>query len=82
MEMSFGIWTLGDPRNHILDGGSGPHTRKGNYEGEKGRPIILYMDSLPCAAVQKRLYRSRCCLGCGVGCMGLGNHGVHTGATL
>ena len=42
----------------MLDGGSDPPTRQVNYEGEKGRPIILYMDSLPCAAVQKRLYRS------------------------
>jgi len=35
----------------------------GNFEGEEGRPIVKYRDTL-WSSVQKRLNRSRCRLGC------------------
>ena len=38
---------------------------RGNFEGE-GRPIVKYRDTLR-SSVQKRLNRSRCCLGFGFG---------------
>ena len=42
-----------------------PHL-KGEFWGEKGQPIVKYWDSLA-LAVQKRLNRSRCRFGCGLG---------------
>jgi len=39
---------------------------RGNFEGGKGHPVVKYRDILQ-SSVQKRLNRSRCCLGCGLG---------------
>jgi len=39
IEMPFGTWTRVGSRNPVLDGGPDPHTRRGNFEGEKGRPV-------------------------------------------
>jgi len=36
IEMPFGIWTGMGSRNHVLNGGPDPHSRIGNFEGEKG----------------------------------------------
>jgi len=65
IKMPFGLWTWVGPRNHVLDqvlyGIQIPHA-KGQFWGEKGRPIVKYRDTLP-RAVQKQLNRSRCHLG-------------------
>ena len=55
----------GGPRNHALDGVPDPHW-KGQFWEEKRRPVVKYRDTLRWA-VQKRLNRSRCRLGCGLG---------------
>ena len=41
------------PRNHILDGVQIP-VESGNFDGEKGRPIVKYWDTLR-SSVQKWL---------------------------
>jgi len=68
IKMPFGLWTWVGPRNHVLDqvlyGVQIPHA-KGQFWGEKGRPIVKYRDTLP-RAVQKQLNRSRCHLGLGL----------------
>jgi len=46
--------------NHVLDGG------RGNFFRKKGRPIVRYRDTLR-SSVRKRLNRSRCRFGCGMG---------------
>jgi len=43
-------------------------TRKGHFEGQKGRPVVRYRESLPWY-VQKQLNRSRFRSGCGLGCV-------------
>ena len=58
IEMSFGMWTPVGPRNCVLDEGTDPPTRMGNFAGE-GLAIVKYRDALP-LAVQKWLKRSRC----------------------
>ena len=59
--MPFGLWAQNGPRNHDVQI---PH-EKGQFLG-KGSPIVKYKDFLPWV-VQKRLNRSICRLGCGVG---------------
>jgi len=54
-------------RNHVLDGGSDTFVGRGNFDGGKGHPIVKYRDTLR-SCLQKRLNRSTCCLGCGLGC--------------
>jgi len=61
IKMPFGLWPWIGPRNHVLDGVQIPH-RKGWFCW-KGALIVKYRDFLPWA-VQKRLNRSRCRLGC------------------
>jgi len=67
IEMPFRLRTRSEGSvNHVLDGGQQlniPHGKGHFWEG-KGRPIVKCRDFLP-RAVQKRLNRSRCCLGCG-----------------
>ena len=36
IEMPFGRWDLVGPRNCVLDGGPDSHTRRSNFEGERG----------------------------------------------
>jgi len=38
IEMPFGLRTLVDPRNHVLDGDPDPPMGRGNFGG-KGRPL-------------------------------------------
>jgi len=64
IEMPFRFWTRIGSRNHVLDGGPDLPLGRGNL-GE-GVPTVKYMEILPCA-VQKRLNRSICRLGCGLG---------------
>jgi len=54
------------PGNHVLDGGPDPPWEGAILRG-KGCPIVKYMNTLRSSA-QKRLNRSRCHLGCGLGC--------------
>jgi len=54
IEMPFGLMTRVGPGNHVLDGGPDPP-----WEG--GKRVSLR------SSVQKRLNRSRCRLGCGLG---------------
>jgi len=42
IEMSFGLRTQMDIRNHVLDGGPDPSMGRGNFEGDKGRPSVKY----------------------------------------
>jgi len=65
IEMPFGLRTRVGPRNKILDEGSDFPMGRGNFEGE-GRPIVKYRDTLR-SPVRKRLNRSRCLLGSGLG---------------
>jgi len=60
----FGLWARTGLRHHKLDGSPDPPW-KGQFWG-KGAPIVKYRDFLPWA-VQKRLNRSICHLGCGLG---------------
>jgi len=53
------------PRNHVLDGSPDPPWA-GAILREKERPIVKYRDIIR-SSVQKRLNRSICCLGCGLG---------------
>ena len=41
----FGLRTRVGPGNHTLDGGLDPIMGRGNFEGEKGHPIVKYMDT-------------------------------------
>jgi len=66
IEMPFGLRTRVGRRNHALNGGPDSPMGMGNFEGEKGRPIVKYRDTL-WLSVQKQLNRSRCCLGYGLG---------------
>jgi len=65
IEMPFGLKTRVGPRNHVLDEGSRFSMGRGNFEGEKGRPIVQCRDTLR-SPVRKRLNRSRCRLNCGL----------------
>ena len=56
---------LGGPGNHVLDGGPDP-PREGTIWRGKDRRIVKYRDTLR-SSVPKRLNRSRCRLGCGLG---------------
>ena len=49
IEMPFGLWTVMNLRNHVLDGGPYPPMGRGNFEGE-GRLIVMYREWCPCAA--------------------------------
>jgi len=42
--------------------------RMGNFEREKGRPIVKYWDPLASAVSAKMVEPMRCRLGCGLGC--------------
>jgi len=64
IEMSFGLWAWSGSRNHELDRGPDP-PREGAVLGEAS-PIVKYRDFLSWA-VQKRLNRLICRLGCGLG---------------
>jgi len=49
IEMPFRLRTRVGPRNHVLDGSPDPPMGRGNFEGEKGPPIVKYRDSVvPC----------------------------------
>ena len=45
LEMPFGLRSRVGPRNHVLDGGQHLPIVRGNFEGEKGRPIVKYRHS-------------------------------------
>ena len=45
IEMPFGLRTLADPGNNVLDGGPEPPW-EGENLGEKERPIVKYRDTL------------------------------------
>ena len=64
IEMPFGLKTRVGPENRVLDGGPDPPWKGAILMGERGVP--LYRDTLR-SSVQKRLNRSRCRLGCGLG---------------
>ena len=55
IEMPFGLRTRVGPGNHVLDGSPDPMGR-GNFEREKGHPIVKYRDILR-SSVQRRLNR-------------------------
>jgi len=59
------VRTLVGPGNHALDGVHIPHGKR-QFSGGKGRPIVKHRDTLR-SPVQKRLNRSRCRLGYGLG---------------
>jgi len=63
-----GIWVedSAGPREPCIRFGPDHPMRRGNFEGERG-PIVKYRDTLQ-SSVQKRLKRSRCHLGYGLGC--------------
>jgi len=46
IEIPFGLWTRVGPMNYVLGGSTDPLLRGGNFEREKGRPIVKYRDSL------------------------------------
>ena len=62
--MPLGLWAQNGPRNHELDGDSDAPMRRGNF-GE--RVAHLKYRNFLLRAVHKRLNRSICCLGCGLG---------------
>ena len=64
IEMPFRLRTQVRPKNHVLDGRPDHSMGRGNFEG--GRGVLLYSDTLR-SSVQKRLNRSRCRLGYGLG---------------
>ena len=66
IKMLFRLSTVVGPRNHALDGSSDSPMRRGNFKGGKRRPVVKYSDYLKWAE-QKRLNRSRCRLGFGLG---------------
>ena len=45
IEVLFGMWTRVGPRKHVLDEGPDPHTRTGNFVGEKGPAWYTQSDS-------------------------------------
>jgi len=58
-----------DPKNHVFDGMPGRSRspmRMGNFEGEKGRPIVKYWDPLA-SVVSAKTTETMSCLGCGLG---------------
>jgi len=63
--MPFGLKIRVRPGNHVLHGVQIPHG-KGQFDGEKGHPIVKYRDTLR-SSLRKRLNRSRCRLGYGLG---------------
>ena len=46
IKMPFAPRTRVGQRNHVLDGGPDFPLERGNFEGEKGRPIVKYRDTL------------------------------------
>jgi len=66
IEMPFGLRTLGNSGNHVLDDDTDPPWEGAIFGGRNGRPIVKYRDTLR-SSVQKRLNRSRCRLGFGLG---------------
>jgi len=71
------IW-IGDStwlREPCIRSGLDPHGQ-GQLWGGKGRPIVKYRDTLQ-SSVQKRLNRSRCCLGSWLTWAQGGNHILH-----
>jgi len=67
IEMPFELRTRVGPGNHVLDGVQTPAYGGAILRGGgKGRLIEKYTDTLQ-SPVQKRLNRSRCRLGCGLG---------------
>jgi len=60
------VQDLGVPKTTCIRWGSRSPTGRGNFEGQKGRPIVKHRNTLQWA-VQKRLNWSRCHLGCGLG---------------
>jgi len=54
IELPFGLRTSVGSGNHVLDGGPDPRMGRGN--GENGRPIVKYRDTLR-SSVQRRLNR-------------------------
>ena len=64
--MPFGLRTPVGPGNHVLDGSPDPPW-EGAVLRRKGASIVKYRDTLR-SSVQKRLNRSRCRLGYGLGC--------------
>ena len=69
IKMPFGLRSQVDPGNHVLGAGPGPPMGREIIlgGGKMGRPIVKYRDTL-WSSVQKRQNRSRCRLGCGLGC--------------
>ena len=65
IEMPLRSRTRVGPRNRVLVRGPDLPMERGNFEGAKGRPIVKYRDTAVICA--KRLNRSRCCLGYGLG---------------
>ena len=65
IEMPFGSRTRVGPGNHVLDGSPDPPIEGAIFCG-KGHLFVKYRDALR-SSVQKRLNRSRCCLGYGLG---------------
>jgi len=45
IQMPFGLRTRMGLGNHVLDGGPDPPMGRGNFQGEKRRPIVEYMDT-------------------------------------
>jgi len=66
IQMPFGLRTLMCLGNYVLDGGSRSPMGRGRFAGGNGRPSVKYKDALR-SSVQKRLNRSRCRLGYGLG---------------
>jgi len=62
------VWVedSGEPREPCIRCGSRSPHAKGQFWGGKGRPIVKYRETLR-SSMQKRLNRSRCRLGCGLG---------------
>ena len=52
IEIPFGLWARVDPRNHVLDGGPCMTHGKGQFLGERKRPIVRYIRNLPVWPVQ------------------------------
>jgi len=59
IQMLFGLRTRVGAGNYALDGGPDFLMGRGNFEGEKGHPIVKYRDTL-LSSVQKQLNRFRC----------------------
>jgi len=64
IQIPFGLRTRVGSGNHVLDGNQIPHG-KWQFWGGKRDVIVKYRDTA--VTVQKRLNRSICCLGCGLG---------------